>query len=150
MNPYRTALFLILAPLAVIFAAAAQDAPLLNGAQAGQAVTRSIQLIESTMITIPGLARAAAPVLENAKQAQLNLKAGGYRNADQTYILLANLRAYAALADSLPKPYPYPEEASNQLSEIRTGIARLNSHFRALLDDLQTRLRNPDRDNLPR
>jgi lysophospholipase L1-like esterase len=147
---YRTALLTVLATLAMILTAVAQDRPLLDDAQADHAITRSIQLVESTMMTIPGLARAAAPVLENAKQAQLNLKADGYRNSGQTYTLLANLRAYVALADSLPKPYPYPEEASNQLSQIRAVIFRLDTHFRALLDDLQTRLRNPDRDNLSR
>jgi len=110
-----------------------------------------VQLIESTTITIPGLARAAAPVLENTRQALTNLQASpDQRHTGLTYSFLTNLRAYLALADSLPKPYPFPEEASKQFAELRAAADRVEIHFRALLENVQSRLRNPDRDNLSR
>jgi lysophospholipase L1-like esterase len=54
------------------------------------------------------------------------------------------------LSDAVPKPYPFPEAAQKQLNELRDGAQRLDSHFRALLDSKETRLSNPDRDNLKR
>ena len=124
--------------------------PLLPASDAARSFTRAVQLVESTMITVPGLARAAAPVLENLKQSRINLEAAGNRNAGHTYALLTNVRAYLALADAMPKPYPFPDEAVKQFAELRALIERVESHFRALLDQIEARLRNPDRDNLRR
>jgi len=148
----RTLLLPLICPLLLAAALPAQaaDNPLLSPAEAARTFTRAVQLVESTMITVPGLARAAAPVLENCKQSRLNLEAAGNRHAGQTYALLMNLRAYLALADSMPKPYPFPREAAAQFTELRGLIQRIDSHFRALLEQLEARLRNPDRDNLRR
>ncbi len=128
----------------------AQENALLRGAAAEKAFTRAQQLVEATMITVPGLARAAEPILENLKQAGINLQAAGYRDSSQTYSFLTNLRAYLSLAESLPKPYPFPEEARRQMAELREAVERLEAHFEALLRSLELRLRNPDRDNLKR
>src|SRR5206468_7151579 len=108
------------------------------------------QLVESTSATVPGLARAGAPVLENARQALLNLQAGPAGSAALTYDLLVNIRAYLALADSFPKPYPFPEEGRKQFAELRDTVDRMESHFRAMIDANEKRLRSPDRDNLRR
>lgn len=116
----------------------------------GKLFTRSVELVESTMLTVPGLVRAAAPVLENCKQARLNLEPTGDRDPGLIYNLLTNLRAYLALADALPKPYPFPAEASKQFTELRDVVTRINSHFRATLRLLEAQVRNPDRDNLAR
>ncbi len=136
--------------LAAAWLGQAQEKALFSRPQVTEVFDRTIQLVESTMITVPGLARAAEPVLENCKQARLNLQAAGNRHASHTYALLENLRAYMALADSLPKPHPFPAEAGRQFAELRSAVERIEAHFRALLDDLEGRLRNPDRDNLAR
>lgn len=128
----------------------AQDNSLLAPQQAGELFDRALQLMESTTLTVPGLARASEPLLENCRQSRTNLQASRFRDAGETYTLLGNLRAYLALADAMPKPLPFPEEARRQFAELRSGIERLDSHFRALLGDLQASLRQPDRDNLKR
>ena len=127
-----------------------QERPLLSSHDLAASITRSVQLVESTSLTVPGLARAAAPVLENCKQAQQNLRAGGNRDARQFYSLLTGLRSYLALADALPRPFPFPTAATSQFTELRLLVARLDTHFGALLGNLNARLRNPDRDNLRR
>ncbi|MCP5109289.1 MAG: hypothetical protein GY953_00480 [bacterium] len=152
MNLFRNA-FLVSWSALLLTAPAlrAQEEPLLPARDAAALMTRAVQLVESTSLTVPGLARAAAPVLENSRQALANLKASsGGRHSGHTYEVLANVRAYQALADSLPRPYPFPEAASRQFAELRANLSRLESHFDALLDSLEHRLRHPDRDNLRR
>src|SRR5208282_5045766 len=131
-------------------AAYSQETALLNAKDASALFQRSVQLIESTSATVPGLARAAAPVLENARQALANLESGPAGNAGLTYDLMINVRAYLALSDSLPKPYPFPEEGRKQFAELRDDAGRMEAHFRAALDQKERQLRSPDRDNLRR
>ena len=139
---------LILAALAP--AIYSQPSPLLPAQAESELFHRSLQLIESTSAAVPGLARAAAPVLENARQALVNLENGTPGNSALIYDVLLNVRAYLSLADSLPKPYPFPEEAHKQFGELRDSADRMESHFRATLVRNQRQLRNPDRDNLGR
>lgn len=79
---------------------------------------RSAQLMEAGGVAAPDLGRAAAPVIENVKQActQLKLRPNG---GQATYSLMMNVRAYLELADAIPKPYPFPEAARQQLAEVR-------------------------------
>jgi len=127
-----------------------QSNQLLSNAEALQLCTRVTQLIESTGVAVPGLARAGLPMLENARQALVNLQGGSPQNAVITYRFLEDARAYLALADSMPKPYPFPEAARKQFVELRDSIDRVESHFEALLDQKEKQLRSPDRDNLKR
>lgn len=110
---------------------------------------RSAQLMEAGGISVPDLHNAAAPLIENAKQAciQIQSNAGA---AAPTYTLLMNLRAYNALADSVPKPFPFPETAARQFAELRDRAGRLDAHFRALLASKEAQIVTPDRDNLER
>src|SRR5580704_11889664 len=110
---------------------------------------RSAQLMEAGGVAAPDLGRAAAPVIENVKQActQLKLHPSG---GQPTYSLMMNVRAYLELADAIPKPYPFPEAARQQLAEVRETSARLDAHFRALLDTKDTQLVAPDIDDLGR
>lgn len=146
--------FSAIIPILMLLAAGApvagQDSALLSGGETNTLIERTIQLVESTTITIPGLVRAAAPVVEDCKQTRINLRASGLRHPGYTYRLLSSFRAYLALADAVQKPYPFPEEANRQFIELRAAVDKLEVHFRALLDDLQGRLRTPDRDNLKR
>jgi len=134
-----------------IAGALAQESALLSRREASELFTRSVQLVESTAIGVPGLMRAAAPLAENARQSVLYLESsGGGLQPDHTYRVLVNLKAYLALADSLPKPHPFPEAASAQFAELRENVRRVESHFQALLVDLEGRLRDPDPNNLAR
>ena len=148
---FVTTLLAVIALLAAISPAAySQENALLNAKDSAALFQRSVQLIESTAATVPGLARASAPVLENARQALENLEKGPAGHTGLVYDLLVNVRAYLALSDSLPKPYPFPEEGRKQFTELREDAGRIESHFRAALDQKERQLRSPDRDNLRR
>ena len=141
----------ILGPVAIVFAAIASGQPnaLMSARDVNQVCTRATQLMEAGGVAIPDLQRAAAPVIENTKQACVQLQARpGFGQA--TYVLIMNLRAYLSLADSVPKPFPFPETARQQFTELRDDSTRLDSHFRALLDSKDSQLRSSDRDNLQR
>jgi lysophospholipase L1-like esterase len=110
---------------------------------------RSLQLMEAGGISVPDLHNAAAPLIENAKQSCTQLQASATAAAP-TYTLLMNVRAYNSLADSVPKPFPFPETASRQFAELRDQAARLDAHFRALIAVKEAAIVAPDRDNLDR
>src|SRR6267378_2338118 len=126
-----------------------QPQPLLGNQQALDLFTRAVQLMESATIAVADLARPGAPLIENARQssAKLRLQPG---NAEQTYAFLSNLRGWLALADSVPKPFPFPDQAQKQFSELRDSAARIDIHLRALVALKDRQLRNSDRDNLAR
>ena len=111
---------------------------------------RISQLMESTMLATPGMARAAAPLDENVKQALANIESTSAQNAAQVYNLVANVRAYLALSDALPKEYPFAETARQQVAELRDSVNRMDADFTALLDYREEQLRGADRDNLKR
>jgi lysophospholipase L1-like esterase len=134
---------------AAVAMAWAQSGALLSNQEALKLAGRTVQLMESTGLAVPGLARAGAPALEDARQALANLETAP-QNAANTFNFLGDARAYLAISDTVPKPYPFPEEGRRQFGELRDAVDRLDSHFRALLDSEQTQLRNPDRDNLKR
>jgi len=147
----RRVLALVLAAYApVVYGQTPPPAGLIPNAELPQVLRRSVQLIESTSVSVPGLVRAAAPVYENARQALINIEAGPARHPGLLYDLVVSLRSYLALADSVPRPSPLPEEARKQFAELRDSLDRLQTHFRVTLDQLQSQLRNPDRDNLRR
>jgi lysophospholipase L1-like esterase len=121
----------------------------LNAQQAQQLMSRSLQLMESTGVALPELARAGAPLTENAGQALANVRSTtanlGFYN-----VFLSNVRAYLFVSDSLPKPPDFPEQARRQLSELRDNFGSLDTYFAQLLTQRDRQLRSPDRDNLNR
>ena len=123
--------------------------PLMNAAQMNQVCLRVVQLMDAGGVAVPDLQRAAAPVIESAKQdcTALEAKPG---TTQPVFALMNSLRAYLTLSDAVPKPFPFPETAQKQLVELREDAIRLDAHFRALLDSKEARLANPDRDNLKR
>ncbi|MEO8051558.1 MAG: GDSL-type esterase/lipase family protein [Acidobacteriota bacterium] len=125
------------------------SSPLMPNAQVNELCGRLGELMEAGGVAIPDLQRAAAPVIENTRQncIQLRLRPGF---AQITYSLLTNLRAYLALADSVPKPFPFPEAAQQQLTELRSDANRLDSHFRTLIENRDRQLRSPDPADLAR
>ena len=100
-------------------------------------------------VAVPDLQRAAAPIVESAKQSCTVLEAKP-STTQPVFSLMNSVRAYLTLSDAVPKPFPFPEAAQKQLTELRDDETRLDSHFRALLDSKEARLANPDRDNLKR
>ena len=106
-----------------------QPNALLPAKDASALFKRSLQLAESTSAAVPGLAQAGGPVLENARQALINLESGPAGSVTLTYNLLTNLRAYLVLAESVPKPYPFPEEGRKQFAELRDSVDRVSPIF---------------------
>jgi lysophospholipase L1-like esterase len=139
-----------LAALALVgsWTAPAQNA-LLSNAQVSELCGRLGELMEAGGVAIPDLQRAAAPVIENTRQTCTQLRVLPGRG-EITYSLMANLRAYLALSDSVPKPFPFPEAAQKQLAELRDDSTRLDAHFRALIQSRDLLLANPDPANLKR
>ena len=140
-----------LACLAVALHAQPPEGPsaLLANNQLIESYSRVIQLMESTGVAVPDLARAGEPLVESARQILENIRANP-SGADSNYAFLANLRAYIALSDAIPKPYPFSEEAQKQLHELRDQSVRAEAHFRALISEKDRQLRNPDPDNVAR
>lgn len=127
-----------------------QTGALLSNSDALALLRRISQLMESTMLATPGMSRAAAPLAENVRQALVNIEASSPQNASQVYALMANVRAYLALSDALPKQYPFADAAVKQVAELRDAMNRLDADFQALLERKDEQGRNPDRDNLKR
>jgi lysophospholipase L1-like esterase len=129
----------------------AQERALLGNAQAFELYARVVNLMESTTAAVPGLARAGAPVIENARQSLVALReAASPQDGTLHYAFLTNVRAYLALADAVPKPFPFAEEGRRQFAELRDAAGRVESHFQALLALKEQQIRSPDRDNLAR
>ncbi|HVX66042.1 MAG TPA: GDSL-type esterase/lipase family protein [Bryobacteraceae bacterium] len=130
-------------------AARAQQQPLGNK-DAFELYGRAVQLMESASVAMPELARAGAPIAENARHAVATMRSLGRQHAGITYSFLGNARAFLLLADAIPKPDGFPQEAARQLAELRAAVDRAELNYRALLDSKEAQLRNPDRDNLAR
>ncbi len=125
------------------------ESPLMGAAQVNLLCSRVVQLMDAGGVAVPDLQRAAAPIVESAKQACVVLEAKP-STTQPVFSLMNSVRAYLTLSDAVPKPFPFPETAQKQLTELRGDETRLDSHFRALLDSKEARLANPDRDNLKR
>ena len=130
------------------WAAPAENA-LLTTTQVNELCGRLGDLMEAGGLAIPDLQRAGAPVVENTRQTCVQLRVLPGRG-EITYSLMANLRAYLALSDSVPKPFPFPEAAQKQLAELRDDASRLDAHFRALIQSRDVLLANPDPADLKR
>jgi lysophospholipase L1-like esterase len=109
-----------------------QSSPLLGDKDAGELATRMVQLVESTAVAVPGLVRASEPVMQNA-QMTLAAMLQTPRNPTFTWQFMNEMKAYLALSDTLPRPYPFPAAADRQYAELHEGVERFQQHFEALL-----------------
>jgi len=134
----------------LLAASLAQGQQPLSNKEAFELYGRTVELMESTAVAIPELARAGAPVTENARQALSTLRGLNRQNVGVTYTFLTNVRAYLALYDVVLKPSPFPEAAAKQFNELRGALIRIEDNFRALLDQREREIANPDRDQLSR
>ena len=100
--------------------------------EAGQLATRLLQLMESTAVAVPGLIRASEPLKQNA-DATFSALQRAPLNPSLTYQFINEIRAYLALSDSIPRPYPFPATADRQYAELREGLQRMQLHFEAIL-----------------
>jgi len=105
------------------------------------------QLMESTAAAVPGLVKTSAVLAENTKATLAKLQASP-TNLPLNYEFLQEARAYLALVDAMPKPYPLPETPRRQFVELRDGVEHLETVMRGLLVQNQQQLRSPDPDNL--
>lgn len=148
-------------PLLVLLLASglwAQDKPLeapgaalLGAKEAGELATRMAQLMESTAVAVPGLIAASEPIKQAAGTALAGMAANP-RNPALTWQFLNQVRAYLALSDSIPRPFPFPPTAEKQFLELREDLERLQQHFAALLDagNAAEQRRNADPNGLHR
>src|ERR1019366_5316386 len=86
--------------------------------EAGQLATRMLQLMESTAVAVPRLIRASEPVKQNAEMTFTAMQRTP-RNPALTYQFMNQIKAYLALSDSIPRPYPFPATADQQYAELR-------------------------------
>lgn len=135
--------------LATALATAAFAQSLLNANDATALALRISQLMESTAATLPGLVQTSADITQSAKKDVTGLQANA-NNAPLSFDFLNQARAYLALTDAIPKPFPMPETARKQFIELREGVERFQTHFQALLAQKERQIRPPDRDNLHR
>lgn len=122
---------------------------LLSAADAQKLTQRIAQLMESTAVAVPGLVQSSAVLAQNVKQAMAAMEANP-QNATFGYDLLRQARAYLALSDAVPKPFPFSETARQQFAELRDAVDRLEAHVHAMLGQREGQLRTADRDNLKR
>jgi len=122
---------------------------LMTGKDLLDSYQRVIQLMESTTVSVPELARAGAPLIENERQVFANVRSTP-ADAVSNYAFLTNLRAYLALSDAVPKPFSLAADQQKQFNELRDAVVRTENHFRALIELKDRQLRTPDRDNLTR
>ena len=125
----------------------AQSPPnaLLSTSETQTTITRVQQLMESTATVIPGLVRASETLRQNT-QATAGALGKALRDPSLTLQLINDVKAYLALADSLPRPDYFPAAASQQFLEIRDELQRLDRHFQALLVHAQAEAHANDGD----
>lgn len=135
------------------FVAWAQSPPnaLLSPAETQITATRVAQLMDSTAVAIPGLVKASDPLRQNT-QATVAALGKSLLDPSLTLQFTNEIRAYLALADSLPHPDFFPATASQQFLELRDNLQRLDRHFSALLISIeaQSRATASDPNNLKR
>jgi lysophospholipase L1-like esterase len=127
----------------------AQAPALLPNKQLLEIYTRAVQLMEAAAFSTPELSRAGAPLLENARQALGTLRLTPDSAAlNETF--LTNLHGYLTLSDLVPKPYPFPAQARDQLVELRNIMNQADANFRLLLAAKDREVRSSDPAELDR
>jgi lysophospholipase L1-like esterase len=116
----------------------AQSPPnaLLSQAETQQSATRAVQLMESTATAVPGLVRESDALRQNTAATAAAL-AKAPRDTTLTLQLVNEIKAYLALADTLPRPEFFPPAASAQFLELRDQLQKLDRHFQTLLIRVQ-------------
>ena len=100
--------------------------PMLSRAEFQKVARQAVQLMEASSVAVPALARAGAPMVEDARQDAKLLEAGAtWNHSAILHRFLGSLRPYLELSAAVPKPFPFAEEARRQLTLLReTQIGR--------------------------
>ena len=140
------ALFLVL-----VLAAPAQEFAPPDRAEVQKLYTEIVDLMEAAAIVVPELARAGAPLTENARQdAKTLAQAPGREHVRVLYRFLTNAKVYLQLIDALPKPPTFSADVRRQVESLRQKSDLVEVYFRSQLERREQQLREPDRDNLSR
>jgi lysophospholipase L1-like esterase len=113
----------------------------LSPRDASELETRMLQLMESTAVAVPGLVRASEPVKQNAEMTFATMERNP--NPALLYQFINQVKAYLALSESIPRPYPFPETADRQFAELRIDLERIQQHFEAVLQVRQVTVTLP-------
>ena len=113
----------------------------LSPRDASELETRMLQLIESTAVAVPGLVRASEPVKQNAEMTFATMERNP--NPALLYQFINQVKAYLALSESIPRPYPFPETADRQFAELHNDLERIQQHFEAVLQVKQVTVTMP-------
>jgi lysophospholipase L1-like esterase len=105
---------------------------LLAPKDADQLATRMVQLIESTAFAIPGLIRASDPLKQSAQVTVKEMRSSP-GNPAFTWRFINEVKAFLALADSMPRPDPALPTGDQQFGELREDLQRMLRHFEAIL-----------------
>ncbi len=139
----------LLVLIAAAILGAQEQKPLLGGGEAVKLADRMVQLMESTGAALPELQLATAPLLAGARNTLIALRKQA-ASATITAEFARQTRAFLAVADATPKPFPFSETARSQFNELRQDDDRLETHLAALIVEKEFQTRNPDRDDLQR
>ena len=131
-------------------AAFAQTAAIPTDTEARALYERALQLMESTALAVPDLARAGIPLRENARNTLELMKSTSGQPPALHHRFQMNLRAYLLLSDAVPRPASAPAETKRQMEELRGIQTQLENYYENLLDRLHKQLLSPDRDDLKR
>ena len=121
MNIFRRKMLLFqAAALLAASAALAQESGRLPGSEARKLYRQVADLMETTSIAAPELARAGAPLIENVRQSAQTLAVGATReHSGVLEKLLTSARIYLQIADAVPKPQPFADDVRKQLTTLR-------------------------------
>jgi lysophospholipase L1-like esterase len=99
-----------------------------------QLADRLAQLMESTAVVVPGLAKASDGLRQLAATTLTSMRAAP-QDAALRYRFGKQIAVYIGLADSFPRPDPLPAVAERQFADLRGGLQQYETRFAASLDD---------------
>ncbi len=99
-----------------------------------QLAERLAQLMESTAVVVPGLAKASEGLRQLAGSSLTSMRAAP-QDAALRYQFAKQVGIYVALADSFPRPDPFPPVAERQFADLHEGLQRYEARFGASLEE---------------
>jgi lysophospholipase L1-like esterase len=99
-----------------------------------QLADRLAQLMESTAVVVPGLAKASEGLRQLAAGTLASMRAAP-QDAAPRYRFGRQVAVYIALADSFPRPDPFPAVAERQFTDLHEGLQRYETRFGASLEE---------------
>jgi lysophospholipase L1-like esterase len=101
-----------------------------------QIADRLAQLMDSTAVAVPGLAKASEGLRQLAASTLSSMRAAP-QDAVLRYRFGKQVSIYVALADSFARPDPFPAVAERQFTDLHDGLQRYETRFGASLEEQQ-------------